>query len=251
MKKLYDALYLRQLHELLRSTKLRTYELLAPDSNDRICDVGCGIGLDAAALAASGATVIGIDNDIEFISTAHSLLSQGATRPMFLCADACCTPFEGESFTKLRFDRVFQHIPEATKIMREARRIVCRDGLIQIFEPDYLSMTFFHPNIRFERKLFDAVANERIPNAHKVRSLPHELTESGFEVLRVDIVNHQFHDINVVKKLIRFDLLVNDLAQRDVFTEEDAVAWRELCADGGRAFTCSLNFLLIMGRRTS
>jgi hypothetical protein len=47
------------------------------------------------------------------------------------------------------------------------------------------------------------------------------------------------------------DFLVNDLTQRDMFTEEDAIAWRELCADGGMAFTCSLNFLLITGRRTS
>lgn len=251
MTKLYDALYLRNLHELLRISKLRTYELLASDSNDRICDVGCGIGLDAVALAASGAMVIGIDNDVGFISTARSLLSQGTTRPVFLCADARSTPFKGESFTKIRFDRVFQHIPEPTTLMSEARRIICRDGLIQIFEPDYLSMTFFHPNIRFERKLIDALVYERIPNAHKVRSLPYELAKCGFEVIRVDIVNHQFHDIQLVKTLIRFDLLVDDLTRRGMFTGEDAVAWRELCADEGRAFTCSLNFLLIMGRRRS
>jgi len=251
MKKLYDALYLRNLHELLRSSKLRTYELLTPDSNDRICDVGCGVGLDAVALAASGATVIGIDNDIDFISTAQSIVSRDTTKPMFLCADASCTPFKGESFTKIRFDRVFQHIPEATKVILEARRVLCRDGLIQIFEPDYLSMTFFHPNIRFERKLFDALANERIPNAHKVRFLPHELVNCGFEVTSVDIVNHQFHDIQLVKALIRFDEIVDDLTRHDLLTSEDEVTWRELCADVRRAFTCSLNFLLIMGQRTS
>jgi ubiquinone/menaquinone biosynthesis C-methylase UbiE len=251
MKKLYDALYLQNLHELLLSSKLRTYELLNPDSNDRICDVGCGIGLDAVALAASGAMVIGIDNDFEFISTARSLLAKGTTSPMFLCADASCAPFKGESFTKIRFDRVFQHVPEPTKLMHEAGRIICRDGLIQILEPDYLSMTFFHPNIRFERKLFDALAYERIPNAHKVRSLPYELARCGFEVIRIDVLNHQFHDIQLVKTLIRFDLLVDDLTRRDMFTGEDAVAWNELCDDEKRAFTCSLNFLLIMGRRRS
>jgi SAM-dependent methyltransferase len=203
------------------------------------------------ALAASGAKVIGIDNDVEFISAAHSISSQKTTGVTFLCADACCTPFEDESFTKIRFDRVFQHVQEAAKILNEARRIVCRDGWIQICEPDYLSMTFFHPNIRFERKLFDALAYERIPNSHRVRCLPSELIGCGFEIKSIDVINHQFHDINLVKTLIRFDLLVDELTRRNVFTAEDAITWSELCADGGRAFACSLNFLLIMGRRRS
>jgi ubiquinone/menaquinone biosynthesis C-methylase UbiE len=249
MNKLYDASYLQNLHELLRSSKLRTYELLAPDLNDRICDVGCGIGLDAVALAASGAMVIGIDNDAEFLAAGRFNSSQKATTARFLCADACCTPFKGESFTKIRFDRVFQHVPRAAKILQEAHRIVCRDGLIQIFEPDYLSMTFFHPNVRSERKLFDALAYERIPNGHRVRCLPSELTSCGFEVMSIDVVSHQFHDMNLVRTLIRFDLLVNDLTRRNMFTAEDAIAWSDLCAVEGRAFICSLNFLLIMGRR--
>ena len=46
-------------------------ELLAPQSSERILDVGCGTGHLTAQIAASGAEVTGIDRSVEMIATAR------------------------------------------------------------------------------------------------------------------------------------------------------------------------------------
>ena len=56
---LYNAVYLDRLHQFLSKTKNRSLELLSPCANDKIVDVGCGLGDDVLAIADTGATAIG------------------------------------------------------------------------------------------------------------------------------------------------------------------------------------------------
>ena len=48
-------------------------ELLAPQSGERILDVGCGTGQLTAQMAESGAKVVGIDNSLAMIDEARCL----------------------------------------------------------------------------------------------------------------------------------------------------------------------------------
>ena len=47
-------------------------ELLRPKNGERILDLGCGTGYLTSLIAASGATVIGIDNSIEMVTKAKT-----------------------------------------------------------------------------------------------------------------------------------------------------------------------------------
>lgn len=74
-------------------------DLLAPQAGERILDLGCGTGDIAAAMAARGAQVVGIDASPAMIASARERFP----RQDFRVADAAALPFEAE------FDAVFSH----------------------------------------------------------------------------------------------------------------------------------------------
>ena len=196
MTKLYDPAYLKVAHDLFQRTKLRSYDLLSPNEFDDIADFGCGIGLDAVALAKYGARVLGIDNDRGFIETARASAGEHS-RVEFLYGDAVGVDLREASFIKVRFDRVFQHCPDHEAVLKEAFRLLRSHGIVQIIDPDYLSVTFLGKNVDLERKLVDHVATERIPNGHKVRRLPESLRKAGFDCQRKVEMSYSAQSRNV------------------------------------------------------
>ncbi len=72
-------------------------ELLAPQAGERILDLGCGDGVLTARLAASGATVMGVDASSEFVAAARA---RGLDAREL---DGQALPFAGE------FDAVFSN----------------------------------------------------------------------------------------------------------------------------------------------
>jgi SAM-dependent methyltransferase len=85
-------------------------ELLAPQTGERILDLGCGDGALTARIADAGARVVGVDTAPDFVA---------ATRARGIDArlvDACALPFQDE------FDAVFSNA--ALHWMREPANVV-------------------------------------------------------------------------------------------------------------------------------
>jgi SAM-dependent methyltransferase len=95
-------------------------ELLAPTADERVLDLGCGTGHLTAALAESGASVVGVDASREMLAEAR------ATRPdiPFVRGDARRLPFEG-SFDAVLSNAVLHWIhdqDDAVSSVRDALR---------------------------------------------------------------------------------------------------------------------------------
>lgn len=87
-------------------------DLLAPVSDERILEVGCGTGDVAAYMAERGARVVGIDLSEEMVQAARQRYPEQDFRQM----DASQLPFDGE------FDGVFSHA--VLHWIREPRGVV-------------------------------------------------------------------------------------------------------------------------------
>ena len=74
-------------------------DLLAPQADERILDLGCGTGHVTQTIAERGAMAVGVDASPEMISSASTRFPHLD----FRLADAAELPFEGE------FDAVFSH----------------------------------------------------------------------------------------------------------------------------------------------
>ncbi len=98
-------------------------DLLAPQTGERILDLGCGTGDIAQSIAERGARVVGVDASVDMIAAARSRFPALD----FRVEDAAALPFEAE------FDAVFSHavlhwVTRADDAIRGMRRALKPGG---------------------------------------------------------------------------------------------------------------------------
>jgi SAM-dependent methyltransferase len=115
----YDAL-------MARATAIAIEPLLAGITpGSRVLDVGCGLGTLAAAAAAAGARVTGVD-------LAEGMLEEARRRHPkveFIRADAEALPFEDGAFDLALGAFLVNHVPDAERAVAELRRVARRVAL--------------------------------------------------------------------------------------------------------------------------
>jgi len=92
----------------------------------RILDVGCGLGTEAAALAAMGSPTVGIDLSLEALRRAQA----AHTQPWFVRADATRLPFADGTFDAAIDRGCFHYLSRdgRGRYGRELRRVVRPGG---------------------------------------------------------------------------------------------------------------------------
>ena len=132
-----DLAPLDEFHALGRAATLALAELARPQPNDRVLDVGAGIGGPARFLAAVyGARVTALDATPRFCRAAE-LLTRGAglaDRVQIVCGDALALPFADNSFDLAWTQSVSQNIADKQRFLAELARIVRPGGHVALFE---------------------------------------------------------------------------------------------------------------------
>lgn len=112
-------------------------------STHRLLDIGCSAGFMTAAYAEHAGEVVGIDIDapaVEFAARTHR-------RPnlRFELHDSMATGFPDSSFSMITCTHIYEHVPDATRLMAELRRVLRPGGVcffaapnrLQLMEPHY------------------------------------------------------------------------------------------------------------------
>ncbi len=106
------------------------------DSSDIILDLGCGDGLFSRCLLEnSKAKVVGIDLSYKRITFAKKKVPDA----FFVIADAEHLPFKNNSFNVLYCNALLHHMDMVEKIINEISRVIYKDGIIIIIEPNKLN----------------------------------------------------------------------------------------------------------------
>ncbi|MHB8341262.1 MAG: class I SAM-dependent methyltransferase [Mycobacteriales bacterium] len=112
-------------------------------STHRLLDIGCSTGFMTAAYAEHAGEVVGIDIDapaLEFAARTH-------LRPnlRFELHDSMATGFDDASFSVVTCTHIYEHVPDATRLIAEIRRVLRPGGVcffaapnrLQLMEPHY------------------------------------------------------------------------------------------------------------------
>lgn len=132
-----DLAPLDEFHALGRAATVALAELAGVQPEDRVLDIGAGIGGPARYMAARHrARVTALDATPRFCRVAE-LLTLGAglaDRVTVVCGDALALPFADASFDLAWSQAVSQNIADKQRFIAEAARVVRPGGLLALFE---------------------------------------------------------------------------------------------------------------------
>jgi SAM-dependent methyltransferase len=105
-------------------------DFLRPKPNDRVLDVGCGLGFFLNTIARSGVRGFGLDFSHKSIS-----LAKGMTSGLFAQGDAQVLPYRDDSFDKIIFTDVIEHVLDDRAALREIVRVARPGAQIALVTP--------------------------------------------------------------------------------------------------------------------
>jgi SAM-dependent methyltransferase len=149
----------------------------------RVLEVGSGTGAVTRALAghAPEAVVTGVDPSPTFVAKAAEL-SSGHDGLTFDVGDARSLPYGDGSFDVVVFHTTLCHIPGPETALREALRVLGRDGVLVVFDGDYATTTVATGDFDPLQPCVEAIVAYLVHDRWLVRRLPSLVTEAGFEV---------------------------------------------------------------------
>jgi demethylmenaquinone methyltransferase / 2-methoxy-6-polyprenyl-1,4-benzoquinol methylase len=122
-----------------RRWKTRLVGLAAPGRGDRALDLASGTGDIAFALAARGASVVGLDITLRMIQLARSKAAPVASPPSFIVGDMLALPFPPASFDIVTTGYGLRNVPNLAAAIDEIARVLPPGGQV-------LSLDFNRPS---------------------------------------------------------------------------------------------------------
>jgi ubiquinone/menaquinone biosynthesis C-methylase UbiE len=160
--------------------------------------VGCGTGVEMRALARRAefaGRVLGVDQSPALVETGRRIAAEEgiAGRLEFRVGDALRLDLPDASVDVVLAHTVLSHVPDPLAALREAARVVRPGGMVAVFDGDYASLTWGHPDPALGRTMDEAIIGAIVHNPRVLRDLPRLLRGAGLEL--VEALPHLFAEI--------------------------------------------------------
>ena len=157
---------------------------LALPAGARVLEVGCGTGTTVRALvrrADFDGTAVGVDHSPAFIVAARRFAQDEGVgaRLEFHVGDAHDLGFAEESFDAVIAHTLISHVADPAVVLGEMVRVARRDATVVIFDGDYASLTYAHPDVALGQQMDAALAVAAFNNPRIMRDLPRLLPGLG------------------------------------------------------------------------
>lgn len=251
------AANLRRLAHLTLPLKERIRSLLELAPGQRVLDVGCGPGLDTAAVLARvrpGGLVVGIDYDPSMIREArnHVRMNHRSSRVSHQVANARCIPYLNGSFDRCYSERVLQHTTGPAAVVREMVRVTKSGGTIVVADTDWATLSIDTSATVTERALVRFVG-DTLCNGYSGRQLRRLFADYGLIDVHIEMWPIVWTDYAAFRAT---SLSLLDMDQRAVragaLSAADLDRFYETLAEADRreAFFASGAVVIARGRKT-
>ncbi|MCB1526556.1 MAG: methyltransferase domain-containing protein [Hyphomicrobiaceae bacterium] len=152
-----------------------------------ILEIGSGTGSMMRSLARRrdySGRILGIEQSPVFVDAARRLASEEglADRVDFHVGDAHKLDVPDRSFDAVILNTVLSHVSDTMTVLGEATRVVKPGGVVAIFDGDYGSMTYAHPDVDLAQRMNAALVQATFNNVYIMRELPRILPQLGLEI---------------------------------------------------------------------
>jgi len=147
----------------------------------RVLEVGCGVGSVCRFLAGvpNVGSVLGVDPCRLFVERARAL-TDGA-RVEFATGDAHQLDLEDGSFDAVVFHTTLCHVAEPERVLAEAHRVLRPDGVLVVFDGDYVTPTVALGAHDPLQACVEAAVAELVHDPWFVRGLARLVRGAGFD----------------------------------------------------------------------
>lgn len=112
----------------------------------KLLDLACGAGFLTIAADSKGFEAIGIDSSKEMIKEAKRCASEVSSKAKFIKTNADEIPFDNNHFDSIIIRNSLWAFDEPEKILKEAIRVLNKDGVLIIIDSDWISkLSTKHP----------------------------------------------------------------------------------------------------------
>jgi ubiquinone/menaquinone biosynthesis C-methylase UbiE len=221
----------------------------------RVLALGCGTGIEVRALKRHPdftGEVVGIDHSPHLVAEAQRLTAEEglADGVAYRVGDAHALDLGDASFDVVLAHTLVSHVTDPAQVLREACRVAAPGGTVAIFDGDYASLTFAHPDPELAKHVDETLLEVLVNNPRVMRDLPRLLREAGLEL--VDASSHAYADIGTGGYFANFvETFGPLLADSGLLPDEDVARWRawqaQALAEG--TFFGASNFYAYLARR--
>ena len=130
--------------------------------------------------------VYGVDFSPYLIAVATRLAAEQALdrRIDFRVADTRSLDFPSGQFDAVIAHTLMSHVDDPLAAIKEAVRVLKPGGVIGIFDGDYASLTFGHPNPTQAKANDEAIINAIVTNPRVMRDMPRLLRAAGLTLVK-------------------------------------------------------------------
>jgi ubiquinone/menaquinone biosynthesis C-methylase UbiE len=155
-----------------------------------VLDVGCGTGVEVRALLARpGFTgrVVAVDQSPALVETARRLAAAEGLggRVDFTVGDAHRLELPEETFDVVIAHTLLSHVADPLRALGEMVRVTRPGGTVAVFDGDYASWTWSHPDPALAAAMNDGLLASVVANPRLMREMPRLLREVGLELVGV------------------------------------------------------------------
>jgi ubiquinone/menaquinone biosynthesis C-methylase UbiE len=162
---------------------------VAPD--ERVLDLGCGVGAVLGKLAAAfpGVRLAGADVSPEQVAGARRHLAALGVEAELVVADGARLPWPDHAFDRVVMVWVVEHLAHPLPVLREALRVLRPGGTLHLTETDYDTLRVSPPDAAIRAFLDAYVARfDSVGDAHAGPRLGGLLERAGFDQVAVRMV---------------------------------------------------------------
>lgn len=113
---------------------LRTVKILSEykNSNSKLLDLGCGIGLTLSLLAQKFTNSFGCDIDKRALKATKEILDEVGIKIPLVVYNGGKLPFRDNTFDIVTFIEVIEHVQNPDQVLKEVQRVLKKDGILHI-----------------------------------------------------------------------------------------------------------------------
>ena len=245
----YNIGYLEETSKILKNLKEYSYHPFTKISDGTIIDLGCGTGQDVISMAGhlnSNVKIVGIDHDIEMLNQAR-ISKKEIPNIDFICSEASIIPFEDESISGVRSERLMQHLLNPEKVILEIYRVLIKNHPLILVETDWLSLSFYNEFISIEKKINKFLTEKKVNNGMASRNLICYLEKCNFRNIKLEVFPFVLKSLKEANDYFWIERILKEALDKNHINENEYASFKNALykADENNYFACSINIVIV------